>query len=152
MASVGGGVGGSRQSWLKSNGEIREFESLTEAGRRRIERHDERPGWRHHPIRSNGKQGAVTLGETEGCTPIGRAKARNCSPQPRFSRQTCGFIAQRTERSQPDTSGPSDPPYRSRQVSHPSCCALSYSLLLKKIDSLPASAVRHNLASLDFHA
>jgi hypothetical protein len=31
MASVSGGVTGSRQSWLKSNGEIREFESLTEA-------------------------------------------------------------------------------------------------------------------------
>jgi len=30
-ASVSGGVTGSRQSWLKSNGEIREFESLTEA-------------------------------------------------------------------------------------------------------------------------
>jgi hypothetical protein len=31
MASVSGGVTGSRQSWLKSNGEIREFETLTEA-------------------------------------------------------------------------------------------------------------------------
>jgi hypothetical protein len=31
MASVSGGVTGSRQSWLKSNGEIREFDSLTEA-------------------------------------------------------------------------------------------------------------------------
>jgi hypothetical protein len=31
LASVSGGVTGSRQSWLKSNSEIREFESLTEA-------------------------------------------------------------------------------------------------------------------------
>jgi hypothetical protein len=31
LASVSGGVTGSRQSWLKSNGEIRDFESLTEA-------------------------------------------------------------------------------------------------------------------------
>ena len=31
MASVSGGVTGSGQSWLTSNGEIREFESITEA-------------------------------------------------------------------------------------------------------------------------
>jgi hypothetical protein len=33
LASVSGGVTGSRQSWLKSKGEIREFESLAEAQR-----------------------------------------------------------------------------------------------------------------------
>jgi hypothetical protein len=33
LASVSGGVTGSRQSWVKSNGEIREFDTLAEAKR-----------------------------------------------------------------------------------------------------------------------